>query len=289
MQKNIKKFDEGKGPERKKTYGRSKLNSNDKRCLSQLALIHPKWSSLQLANELLKRRDVKLHRVSVWRVLNKAGICKWKPSKSPDLTESHKQQRLNWCHENMQTDWSTVIFTDESYFQAFRNAILMWSRTKPTVSVPKYPPKVMVWGGLSLRGLTPIKIARGYVNSETYQNILQECLFESARELYPEGFILQQDNATPHTSKSTKDFLELHGIKVLKWPPNSPDLNPIENLWAIMKREVEKLDPTKINDVIHAVEKVWENVTIEVRESLINSMEKRVRLCIEAGGDKIDY
>ena len=70
----------------------------------------------------------------------------------------------------------------------------------------------MVWGGISFRGTTKLAVAEGHVNSESYQAILQDCLLPQVRELYPDAFILQQDNASPHTSKSTKEWFQLNGV-----------------------------------------------------------------------------
>ena len=189
--------------------------------------------------------------------------------KAPSLTKQQKENRVQWCLDNQNTDWTKVIFTDEAYFQAFRNKLMMWGKTRPQVSEPKWKPKVLVWGGIGWRGSTCLKVAEGTVNSEVYQEILSECLIETANIHYPDGYILQQDNATAHTSKSTREFFKTHNIKVLKWPANSPDLNPIENLWSIMKNRVEKMEPEKTSDIVKAVNIIWNEVSQEVRESLI--------------------
>ena len=98
---NKKKIREGKGPERKKIEFRArKLDDDDRRCISMLALSHPKWASEDIRRELLKRRHVDISTRTVLRTLNRAGITKQKPSKKPLLTEVQKQRRLEWCLEH---------------------------------------------------------------------------------------------------------------------------------------------------------------------------------------------
>ncbi|KAJ7316665.1 hypothetical protein JRQ81_002827 [Phrynocephalus forsythii] len=83
------------------------------------------------------------------------------------------------------------------------------------------------------------------VNAAVYQEILEHFVLPSADELYGDAnFIIQQNYLAPaHTAKSTKTWFSDHGITVLDWPANLPDLNPIENLWGIAKRKMRDLRP----------------------------------------------
>ena len=94
------------------------------------------------------------------------------------------------------------------------------------------------------------------------------------------------DNDPKHKSKSTQNFLASNSIKVLSWPSQSPDLNPMENVWADLKRRVEIRNPKNEQELRDAIEIEWENVNTE---NLVNSMGRRLKECIDANGGHTSY
>ena len=108
------------------------------------------------------------------------GLIRKKPRPVPLLTEKHRVARLQWCNENKDTDWTNVVFSDESQMQFFPNDVkeLVKKGETPVRGKVKHPPSVMVWGGMSQRGTTPLALISGRVNSIKYQEILNDFLIE---------------------------------------------------------------------------------------------------------------
>ena len=98
-----------------------------------------------------------------------------------------------------------------------------------------------------------------------------------------------QDGATPHTAGSTVDYLRLYCNLLEEWPSSSPDLNPIENLWAIIKHRLAEIAPTTIDDLITTIFQIWESIPQSLIDNLIDSMNARISIAISKIGDKIGY
>ena len=97
-----------------------------------------------------------------------------------------------------------------------------------------------------------------------------------------------QDGARPHTLNYNMNYLRKKCLILEPWPPNFPDLNPIENLWVIMNNHLGTNRPDTIEEFINILIGVWENISWEIMENLIKSMNKRIELVIEREGQSIN-
>ena len=105
------------------------------------------------------------------------------------------------------------------------------------------------------------------------------------------GHIYMQDNAPPHSARSTIKEKAARGIHPILWPPNSPDLNLIETLWNYIKEELHNRSPriSKLEDLRQAVKEIWEAIPAWKIDELTEEMRKRVAACIRADGGHIPY
>ncbi len=191
-----------------------------------------------------------------------------------------------------------VLFSDESKFCiSFGNqGPRVWRKSGEAQnpcclkSSVKFPQSVMIWAAMSSAGVGPLCFLKSTVNAAIYQEILEHFMLPSADKLYGDAdFIFQQDLAPAHTAKGTKSWFNDHGVTVLDWPANSPDLNPIENLWSIVKRKMRDTRPNNADDMKAAIKETWASIPPQQCHKLITSMPRRIEAVIKAKGAPTKY
>ena len=133
---------------------------------------------------------------------------------------------------------------------------------------------------------------KGMMNSEKYLDVLtKRVILDMARKFPEVSGIFQQDLAPCHTSQKVKNFINLNNISGLDWPGNSPDLNPIENFWSIIKIRLRRRDCITTVKLIEAIincryrdPQIQENC-----KKLINLMPKRVKSVLTSCDGHIRY
>lgn len=150
---------------------------------------------------------------------------------------------------------------------------------------------VMVWGAFSYAGKCDLQRVDGKMNSDSYQRMLFRSLIPFGPLLGGAKWKFQQDNAPSHTSKSTKEWLKREKIDVLPWPSRSPDLNPIENLWGYLSRQVYENNKQyhSTYELEMAIMEKWDNIPESFLKKLINSMPNRVFQVIQRNGGATSY
>jgi len=139
-----------------------------------------------------------------------------------------------------------------------------------------------------------LQIMDGNVNARQYiDTVLERKLLSSARDIFKQDnpdFRYQQDGAPCHTARVCIKWFQDHGVTLLDWPGNSPDLNPIENLWSRLKRLVSAKRPSNRKTLIASIIESWFHViTPEHLASLVDSMPRRCQAVISAKGFPTKY
>jgi transposase len=132
----------------------------------------------------------------------------------------------------------------------------------------------MVWGGISKQGRTGLVVFNGIMKSTFYANkIVSENFCPFVDTHYPNAHRLMQDNDPKHTSRETQRFMLEHNVNWWRTPPESPDLNPIENLWREMKHYIAtQVRPKNKAELVAGLGAFWGTVTPQKCTRYINHL-----------------
>lgn len=224
-----------------------------------------------------------------------------KSAKKPLLTASHKANRVIFA--NKIKAWPvekvrSILWSDESVFTVSGTRRRNVRRPRKsdrldpryTVKTVKHPDSVMVWGSFSYYGVGKLVFLEKGVsmNSERYLDLL----FDNLEDCFDlcKAEIFMQDGAPCHRSKVVKEWLDNCAVDYFKdWPGNSPDLNPIENLWSLMKNRLQSIDTSSVTKLKAAILKVWEELPSELIHNLADSVPRRAQEVILRKGNTTKY
>ena len=200
-------------------------------------------------------------RATIGRILQTCDhIRKLKMKRKPRLTNEHKITKVKWARQAIteRRDWFEVIFPDEKRFNldgpdGYR---YYWRDLRKE---PRYFSKrvqggggVIVWGCFSSLGLH-IAFVEGKLNAQRSTQLLEQHFLPFADLMARTNCTFQQDNAPCHSAQLTRNWFETNDVNVLPWPSVSPDMNPIENVWGLMVRQLYA-DGDQFNSVQHLIE-----------------------------------
>src|SRR4029434_6865577 len=227
-----------------------------------------------------------------------------KPVIRPPLNQAHKQKRLQWAQDYMKTNFQTVLFTDECRAtldgpDGWSSGWLVNGHHVPTrLRRQQGGGGVMFWAGIMGRELVgPFRVPDGVkMTSAKYVEFLTDHFllwYKKKNRAFRSKIIFMHDNAPCHAAKNTSGALAAMGIKgekLMVWPPSSPDLNPIENLWSIIKQKiyVGGRQFTSKQVLWEAIIASCKDIKAETIKELTSSMDARIVKLISKKGSYVN-
>ena len=248
-----------------------KLTDRQERYIFRKARVNYKWSFRDLANDFNQNcSSISVSRYTVRRILLRFKIESHLAVRKPLLTVGDRLKRLNWARRHQYwtfEDWANVIFSDESNFELNnRKGRIHVKRLREEKYLPRFiHPRLQggggsagIWGCISHKGTGVCNLYTGRINQYNYINCLDNCLLPSGDLFYQhKNYLFMQDGAPAHTANSVKDYFRTNDMRLLDWYARSPDLNPIENVWACMDRQMSRISITSIEHLKEVLNKIW--------------------------------
>ncbi len=285
----------------RKRYRRKKCTSNrDNRTLERIVKQNP-FKNVGEIHKEWTAAGVSASRITTHRCMQDMGFSCRIPCVKPLLNNRQRQKRLAWAKDK---NWTGLLLSGPKLCSLMSQFCISFGNQGPRVwrkrgeaqnprclrSSVKFPQSVMVWGAMSSAGVGPLCFLRSKVNTAVYQEVLEHFMLPAADQLYGDAdFIFQQDLAPAHSAKATSTWFKDHGIPVLNWPANSPDLNAIENLCCIVKRKMRYARPNNAEELKATIRATWALITPEQCHRLIDSMPHRIAAVIQAKGAPTKY
>lgn len=283
----------------KKSPGRpSKISQSACPLIKRRALSEPLASVQQLTISYNQGNSLPVSMWTIKRVLRRCQIFRYVAPKKLGLSIKTRKTRKAWCFTRLNftsANWASYIFSDEVRFGFQSDGIVrVWRRRGKQFSTTYIHEKssdrrsLMFWGFITGTGKGQLIKCPSPLTSSGYIDILEKAAIQSSSDF---GLTFVDDNAPIHRSKKVKKWMEDNNVQTTEWPPRSPDLNPIENLWGLMKRKLSQAQPQPktLRELEVCVQTIWEKIQFHTITNLYQSMPKRVKKCREAQGYPIKY
>jgi hypothetical protein len=225
--------------------------------------------------------------------------------KRPLLKPHHRKSRLEFAERHLEwtlEDWKRVIWSDETKINRLGSdgRKYVWKNVGEGLNdrlvegtVKFGGGNLMMWGCMGWDGVGFATKIEGRMDAELYVEILDDELQQTLKYYNKTvaDIVFQQDNDPKHTSKKAQKWFTDHDVTVLKWPAQSPDMNPIEHLWNHVKKKLGEYEQpaNSVHELWERVQKVWEEIPKEECQKLIESMPRRLAAVIRAKGGHTKY
>lgn len=278
-----------------------KTTPKDDSAIKRASQKDPFKASKQIRDEL----NLSVSSRTVQRRLAEKGLGGKSPRKVPMLTPKHLKARLkyakdhfDWVGPEKEKQWRNVLWSDETKVNLIGSDGKSWvHRPLGCAYMPQYTNKtfkhgggnIMVWGCFSWYGVGPLYWIDRIMDQHLYAQILREVMLPHAEWEMPLKWQFQQDNDPKHTAKTVKKWFQDNKVDVMEWPAQSPDLNPIENLWEIVKRKVYTEKSKNKQQLWERIQAVWYAIPVRTCQKLVESMPNRVREVMRNKGYTTKY
>lgn len=217
------------------------------------------------------------------------------------FTDEHITQRLQFAQEHESWDvnkWSRVLFGGETYIYLGQHGRIWIQRPEDAAyqsefmvqGQSNFAPKIGIWGCFTGQEVGAVRIFDDNMDTRLYTDTMQQLMKPYALRLWPNGeWFYLHDNASYHGSYRSRTWFHNNGVSLIELPPHSPDLNPIENLWADLKRRIESRNARTISKLKEIIPDEWQKTTPLSCANLVDSMHDRMRAIVAAGGFKTRY
>jgi len=282
--------------------GRPRITSKrEDRIIQRSGLKHRFASAASISRQIENTKNLKISRFTISRRLNEIGLYARRPQKKPLISRRNKTKRLKFANKYVNKPmewWHKVFFSDESKFNLFGNDGINYVRrfegekysTKCTKNTVKFGGgSVMVFGMFSAQGTNPLVRLNIRVNAANYKHLLDDHVVPILNKSDVTEPIFMQDNAPCHKAKSVLNYLEQQKVEVLDWPAQSPDLNPIENLWKVLGERVMSKNPTNTEKLWELLQCEWNKIDVDFCKKLIDSCHRRCSEVIKNKGSFTKY
>jgi hypothetical protein len=270
-----------------------------------------KISAQDIVNKLLIEHEISVDRRTVCRDLQEAG---WKLKRRPSCpnmrTPEAMAKRLEFAKKTLadlksgKLDPLDFVFTDECFLRAGDFRQWQWCKgdqQPEPLAKDGWAPKAHIFGLLHQKGVLLIRLprqgsgAKGGLTAEDFTDELDKNLRRLRNQTQCKTLVL--DGAPIHTAGHTQEWLKKKKFNIVQdWPAHSPDLNPIENLWAILKLELDDILATDLSNDDESGDIIFEEcvkaagrLEKETFFNLVTSFKRRLEACVERKGDWTGY
>ncbi|KFX88556.1 hypothetical protein V490_07570 [Pseudogymnoascus sp. VKM F-3557] len=260
--------------------------------------------------KLIKEWNLSISARTLAREFNARGYYKCKACQKGLISPLNLQRRLQFAEDNWNQSiiyWKSVIFTDECHFARNNRSVDYVIRARgqrfcsDCIQVRRKQTNVefSVWAAVGWNFKSPLifynktGLNGGFTGEDYQRDILEGYIKEEFSKIHRKHYIIQEDNDGAHGTKTKNNpnakWKQNSSIRFLLWPPQSPDLSPIENVWRILKSRVRARNATSKDELHQFILEEWEKISQEEINTLILQMPDRLISCRQRKGFSTPY